>query len=264
MRPPGTRLRAVAARLFAANTMDYLIDPAIADMQAEYEDASRRGLTWRKRWICLRGHLAFFKMIVAHAPAAKTINVGLAPLRGLSLDVRLGLRLLVKHIGLTVVGTVAMAFAIWSGIVAFEFYTQIMHPRLPLEGGARIVAIVMVDTASLGEKAPTLHDYVAWRDALTSVQDLAAYRDRNWNVIVGTAVPEPVAVAEISAATFRIVQERPVLGRPLVEADEKPGAPWVVLIGHDVWQSRFESDPNVIGRELRLGSCVSATFPTPS
>ena len=186
--------------------------------------------------------------------AAKTINVGLAPLRGLSLDVRLGLRLLVKHIGLTVVGTVAMAFAIWSGIVAFEFYTQIMHPRLPLEGGARIVAIVMVDTASFGEKAPTLHDFVAWRDALTSVQDLAAYRDRNWNVIVGTAVPEPVAVAEISAATFRVVQERPVLGRPLVEADEKPGAPWVVLIGHDVWQSRFESDPNVIGRELRLGN----------
>ena len=132
-------------------------------------------------------------MIVAHGRAAKTINVGLAPLRGLSLDVRLGLRLLVKHIGLTVVGTVAMAFAIWSGIVAFEFYTQIMHPRLPLEGGARIVAIVMVDTASRGEKAPTLHDFVAWRDALTSVQDLAAYRDRNWNVIVGNAAPEPVA-----------------------------------------------------------------------
>src|SRR6185503_14782183 len=186
--------------------------------------------------------------------AAKTINVGLAPLRGLSLDVRLALRLLVKHIGLTVVGTVAMAFAIWSGIVAFEFYTQIMHPRLPLEGGGRIVGIVMVDTASRDERAPTLHDFVAWRDALKSVQDLAAYRDRNWNVIVGTAVPEPVAVAAISAATFRVVQERPVLGRPLVEADEKIDAPWVVLIGHDVWQSRFESDPNVIGKELRLGN----------
>jgi predicted permease len=254
MRPPGTRLRAVAARLFAANTMEYLIDPAIADLQAEYEDASRNGRTWRKRWICLRGHLAFFTMIVAHGLAAKTIDVGLAPWRGLSLDVRLGLRLLVKHRGLTVVGTVAMAFAIWSGIVAFEFYTQIMRPRLPLGDGARIVAIVMVDTANLDERAPTLHDFVAWRDSLTSVQDLAAYRDRTWNVIVGTAVPEPVAVAEISAATFRVVQERPVLGRPLVEADETPGAPWVVLIGHDVWQSRFESDPNVIGRQLRLGN----------
>ena len=254
MKPPGTRLRALAARLLPARMMDYLVDPAIADMQAEYEDASRRGLTWRKRWICLRGHLSFFTMIVAHRRAVKKTNGGWAPLRGLSLDVRLALRLLVKHIGLTVVGTVAMAFAIWSGIVAFEFYTQIMRPALPLDGGAQIVGIVMVDTAKPGERSPTLHDFVAWRDALTSVQDLAAYRDRNWNLIVGDAAPEPVAVAEITAATFRVVRERPVLGRPLVEADEKTGAPWVVVIGHDVWQSRFASDPHVIGRELRLGN----------
>ena len=253
MKPPGMRLRALAARLLPRSTMDYLVDPAIADLQAEYEEASRTGSGWRRRWILVRGHIAFFTMIVVHGRAQK-MNVSLTPLRGLSLDVRLALRLLVKHIGLTVVGTVAMAFAIWSGIVAFEFYTQIMHPRLPLAGGDRIVGIVMVDTASSGERAPTLHDFVAWRDQLTSVQHLAAYRDRNWNVIVGTAVPEPVAVAEISAAMFRIVQERPVLGRPLTEADEKPGAPWVVLIGHDVWQSRFESDPTVIGRELRLGN----------
>ena len=254
MTPPGTRLRALAARLLPASTMDHLVDPAIADMQAEYEEASRRGLAWRKRWICIRDYFAFFKMIVAHRRAVKRRNDGWAPLRGLSLDVRLALRLLVKHIGLTVVGTVAMAFAIWSGIVAFEFYTQIMHPRLPLDGGAQIVGIVMVDTANPGERSPTLHDFVAWRDGLSSVQDLAAYRDRNWNVIVGNAAPEPVAVAEISAAAFRVVRERPVLGRPLVEADEKTGAPWVVVIGHDVWQSRFESDPHVIGRELRLGN----------
>src|SRR6185295_11012730 len=104
--------------------------------------------------------------------------VDVSPLRGLSLDVRLGLRLLVKHIGLTIVGTIAMAFAIWSGIVAFEFYTQILRPALPLAGGDRIVGIVMVDTASVGERAPTLHDFLAWRDALTSVRDVAAYRDR--------------------------------------------------------------------------------------
>jgi hypothetical protein len=65
--------------------------------------------------------------------------------------------------GLTVVGTVAMGFAIWSGIVAFEFYTQFMHPALPLDGGARIVGIVMADTVTAGERSPTLHDFVAWR-----------------------------------------------------------------------------------------------------
>jgi putative ABC transport system permease protein len=254
MTPPGTRLRALAARLCAAITMERLVDPAIADLQAEYEEASRTGPGWRRRWIWMRGHIAFFTMIVMHGRAAQEMNRGLTPLRGLSLDVRLALRLLVKHIGLTVVGTIAMAFAIWSGIVAFEFYTQIMRPALPLAGGDRIVGIVTVDTVSRGERAPTLHDFVAWRDTLKSVQDLAAYRDRNWNVIVGDAAPEPVPVAEISAAMFRVVRERPVLGRPLVEDDEKPDAPWVVVIGHDVWQSRFGSDPHVIGRELRLGN----------
>ena len=254
MTRPGTRLRALAARLCAPTTMARLVDPAIADLQSEYEEASRTGGRWRRCWIWIRGHLAFFTMIVAHGRAAHAMNGALTPLRGLSLDVRLALRLLVKHIGLTVVGTIALAFAICSGIVAFEFYTQIMRPALPLAGGDRSVGIVIVDTASRGERTPTLHDFVAWRDALKSVRDLAAYRDRNWNVIVGEAAPEPVPVAEISAATFRVVRERPVLGRPLVEADEKPDAPWVVLIGHDVWQSRFGSDPNVIGRELRLGN----------
>jgi putative ABC transport system permease protein len=254
MTPPGTRLRALAARLLDARTVEYLVDPAIADLQAEYEDVSRRGLAWRKHWTCLRGYLSFFALIVAHGRAVRATNGGLTPFRGLSLDVRLALRLLVKHIGLTVVGTIALAFAIWSGIVAFEFYTQIIHPRLPLAGGDRIVGIVMVDTATRDERAPTLHDFVAWRDALTSVPDLAAYRDRKWNVIVGDAAPEPVPVAEMSAGAFRVLRERPVLGRPLVEADEKPDAPWVVVIGHDVWQSRFASDANVIGRELRLGN----------
>ena len=55
MKPPGTRLRALAARLLAASTMDYLVDPAIADMQAEYEDASRRGLTWRRKRLLTNG-----------------------------------------------------------------------------------------------------------------------------------------------------------------------------------------------------------------
>ena len=254
MTAPGTRLRKLAARLCAPTTMERLVDPAIADLQAEYEEASRTGSGWRRPWIWMRGHIAFFTMIVVHRRAGQENTGGLTPLRGLSLDVRLALRLLVKHAGLTVVGTIALAFAIWSGIVAFEFYTQIVRPTLPLAGGDRIVGIAVLDAASRGERSPTLHDFAAWRDALTSVPDLAAYRDRNWNVIVGDAAPEPVAVAEISAATFRVVRERPVLGRPLVEEDEKPDAPWVVLIGHDVWQSRFGSDPNVIGRELRLGN----------
>jgi putative ABC transport system permease protein len=48
----------------------------------------------------------------------------------------------------------------------------------------------------------------------------------------------------------------PVIGRPIVEADEHVNAPPVVVIGYDVWQSRFGGDASVLGRELRLGNIV--------
>ena len=67
MTPPGTRLRALAARLCAAITMERLVDPAIADLQAEYEEAARTGPGWRRGRVWMRGHIAFFTMIVVAA-----------------------------------------------------------------------------------------------------------------------------------------------------------------------------------------------------
>ena len=42
------------------------------------------------------------------------------------------------------------------------------------------------------------------------------------------------------------------MGRVLVEADEQPAAPAVAVIGHEIWRTRFGSDPNVIGRIVQV------------
>jgi predicted permease len=47
---------------------------------------------------------------------------------------------------------------------------------------------------------------------------------------------------------------QPLLGRPLLEEDERQGAPHVLVIGRAVWIARFASDPAVIGRRVRLGN----------
>src|SRR5687767_12010860 len=54
---------------------------------------------------------------------------GLAWLSGLSLDLKLGVRMLIKYPGLTIVGGLAMAFAIWVGVVVFEMLMLFMSPR---------------------------------------------------------------------------------------------------------------------------------------
>ena len=54
----------MASRVCSARTMERLIDPVIADLQAEYAEAIRDGRTWRS-WVALIvGYIAFAKVFL--------------------------------------------------------------------------------------------------------------------------------------------------------------------------------------------------------
>jgi hypothetical protein len=118
---------------------------------------------------------------------------------GFMRDSKLGLRMLVKHPGLTLVGGLAMAFAIWAGAISFEFFMQVVRPQLPLDGGDRIVAIEMLDAATGNEESRTLHDFLVWHEELESLEHLGASRSFTSNLIIGSGRGEPVLAAQISA-----------------------------------------------------------------
>ncbi|HEX6938709.1 MAG TPA: ABC transporter permease [Longimicrobiales bacterium] len=170
-----------------------------------------------------------------------------------ALDFKLGLRMLVRYPGLTIIGGLAMAFAIWVGIGTFEFIAQVVHPRLPFEDGDRIVAIELWNAEESREERRVLHDFVAWREQLRTVEELGAWRAVERNLITGDGVGEPVDVAEMTAAGFRVTGIAPLLGRTLQPADERADAPAVVVLGHDLWVRRFGADPGVVGSVVRLG-----------
>jgi len=178
---------------------------------------------------------------------------GLRWLGGLSLDFKLGVRMLVKYPGLTLVGGLAFAFAVWVAAASFEFVGQILSPRLPLPNADRVVALESWDAAAGRAEPRVLHDFAAWRTELTSVTELGAYTLAERNLITDDGETRPVEVAEISVSAFRVAPVRPLLGRALGDADERLGAPAVAVIGNDVWQGRFRGDPNVVGRVVQLG-----------
>ncbi|MFL5579355.1 MAG: ABC transporter permease [Gemmatimonadaceae bacterium] len=184
------------------------------------------------------------------------VQRGLGPFDGLRLswlDFKLGFRMLVKYPGLTLVGGLTMAFAIGVGAAGFEVVAQIVSPRLPLDEGDRIVALQQWDAHAGRREDRVLHDFARWRAGLRSVTDLGAYRATAHNLIVADGPGEPVEVAEVTPSAFRLTRVPPALGRPLVDGDERPGAPNVVVIGWDVWQSRFAGDSGVLGATVRLG-----------
>lgn len=169
------------------------------------------------------------------------------------LDVKLGVRMVVKYPGLTVVGGLAMAFGIWAGAGGFELYVQVVHPRIPLDQGDRIVGIRQWDTSTGRSESRILRDFAAWRTELTSVVDLGAFRPMSQNLVVAGERGEPIEAASVTASAFTVARVAPYLGRTLVPADERADAGDVVVLGYDVWQTRLAGDPDVVGRTVRLG-----------
>jgi len=139
------------------------------------------------------------------------------------LDVRLGLRLLVRDWGMTLVGGLAMTVAIGIAAVVFAAFDILMWSPLPLDEGDRVVAIQMWDRKAGQRRDTAWQDVERWRASLRSVGDVGAFQTIQRNVITADGSVELEAIAEISAAGFRVARVRPLLGRAIVDADAAPG-----------------------------------------
>ena len=169
------------------------------------------------------------------------------------LDVQLGVRMLIRYKGITLAGGLALAIAIGLGAGWYDVMRDQLHPTLPLPDGDRLVEVEVRNAASSAGELRVLHDFLNWRTDVRTIEDLGAYRTLERNLILGDARPQPVHVAEITASAFRLTRVPPLLGRPLLDADEQPGAPPVVVLGYTVWQQQFGGRPDAIGRPLQLG-----------
>ncbi len=174
--------------------------------------------------------------------------------RGLPVDVKLGLRMLSKSPGLTVVALFALTLAIGAGAGYLEFMRDMLHGRLPFPDGDRVVGIQTWDQQTGDTEHRVTFDFARWQASLTTIDELGAYRLVNRTLMTGDGRAEPVRGAAITAAAFRIAGVPPLHGRPLQISDEKPGAPPVVVLGHDVFVNRFNADPSVIGSTVKLGA----------
>ncbi len=167
------------------------------------------------------------------------------------LDVKLGMRMLVRYPGLSLAGAFAIAVVVACGTAAAAF-DAVVNGSLPFADGDRIVAIENWDTRTNEPRPLVLHDLAEWR-GLESVEEVGAYRLMKRNLAAAGRPADPVRVAQISASAFRIARVPPLLGRLLLDADEQAAAPPVLLIGYDEWQRRFAGDRRIIGASVRLG-----------
>ena len=174
-------------------------------------------------------------------------------LRVSSVDLKLGARMLARYPGLTLVGSVAMGVAIAIGAGVFGLVALLKDPRIPLDEGERIVGIQVWSSRWNNPERRILHDLSIWREELTTVQDVGGFRTVVRNLVDLDGRAESVRAAAMSPAGFRVARVTPLIGRYLIDADDRAGAPPVTVLGYDIWRSRFGGDSGIVGRQVLLG-----------
>jgi putative ABC transport system permease protein len=71
-------------------------------------------------------------------------------------------------------------------------------------------------------------------------------------IVHGNGSAEPVLGVELSCGVLRALGVAPLLGRIFTTADDAVNGPKVAIIGEELWQRRFGSDPHILGKTIEF------------
>jgi predicted permease len=176
-------------------------------------------------------------------------------------DVRHGIRVLAKNPGFAAVAMLSIALGVGANAAMFSLADALVLRPLEVPRATEVVALSGNDTAVTSNsgfganRSVSYLDYRDIRDRARSFEGLFAYRV----VITAFAARSGDAAQQVlgqgvSGNFFQVLGVPPALGRMFRnDEDEAPGRDPVVVLSHDTWTERFESDPDIVGRIVRLG-----------
>nr|WP_228530589.1 MULTISPECIES: ABC transporter permease [Myxococcaceae] len=158
-------------------------------------------------------------------------------------DVRLTLRAARKAPGFTLGAVLTLALGIGANSALFSVLDAVLLRPLPYAQPSQLVSW------QGNQSALDVEDFGAGAPSLASV---GLYAEWPLDLVEG-ALPERVDGAMVTGGLFPTLGVPAALGRTLGPADDRAGAPPVVVLSHALWRGRFASAPDILGRTLSLG-----------
>ena len=175
----------------------------------------------------------------------------------LSRDFKYALRTLRRDLGFATFAILIVGLGIGASSTIFSVVNTLLIRPLSFHDPARLIWIAN-SPGALGLSGQTMQvgHFLDLREQNKSFSDMAAYfafYGVGDNKLTGTGgEPERLTSVPVSQNFFSLLGVEPQLGR-LFTADEcKWNGPHVILLSHGLWQRRFASDPNIVGKSLTL------------
>jgi len=168
-------------------------------------------------------------------------------------DVKYALRALARSRAFAIAAIVSLALPIAVDSSMFSIVNTLLL-RTPTVSRPHELLGVYSD---LGPRGPIRYisvsypDYAYYRDHNTTLSGLGAYNDLD--LVLGDGTEGESVLGElVSGNFFEVLELRAALGRMIVPSDDAPSQPPVAVIDQTLWQNRFQRDPAIVGKTVRL------------
>jgi putative ABC transport system permease protein len=167
-------------------------------------------------------------------------------------DVRYGWRMLCKNFGFTAIAVLTLAIGIGATTAIFSVVDTVLLRPLPyLDPGQLVVVTETLPQMSSEEIGVAAGEFQDYRDRNRSFSQVAAFESAGFN-LTGEGHPLRVNAAQVSASTFPLLGVSPELGRVFTPDEGRSDTSPVVVISHSLWQHQYASDPNILGKTIKL------------
>jgi putative ABC transport system permease protein len=167
-------------------------------------------------------------------------------------DIRYAVRLLIKQPGFTAIAVLTLALGIGATAAVFSLIEGVLLTRPPYSNPERLVLIQPVRTDNgTGVRRWPAQLWLEWQREAKSFESIAGY-GWSFNFLVSEDGSESMEGMSVTREYFTLIGVPPLLGRTFAESDTRyPPAP-VVVISYDLWQRKFNGEPGVVGKPLRM------------
>lgn len=167
-------------------------------------------------------------------------------------DLRFGFRMIRKSPGFAAVAIITLALGIGANTAIFSFVDSVLLKSLPYPEAEQIVNVWEKPPGYDRNGISTLN-FLDWQRENTVFTAMAAMTGGSYT-LTGTKEPVQLRGSRVSAPYFDILGIKPAIGRTFAKGEDQPGKDQVVVLSHRLWESRFGSDPRLIGKTILLNN----------
>ncbi|MEJ7576826.1 MAG: ABC transporter permease [Pyrinomonadaceae bacterium] len=178
-------------------------------------------------------------------------------------DMRYGVRMLLKNPGFTFIAVLALALGIGANAGIFSVVNAVLLRPLPFEHSERLVRLWGTNVKKgLERRSSSFLNFTDWQKQNHVFESMTAYTGAAATLSSEGSAPEQLSGVGFTGDLFAVSGARPALGRTFTSeelAAKGKEASTVIVISNELWRRRFSSEPNIIGKQLRLDASKSAT-----